>query len=297
MAVVSVDEIWQGRDGEDTLEGARSATQVFRVITDDRKDGHVTVGSDPRLPRLGSPHPEDPSISCIAVQPRNDSVDGRIWLVTIAYANSSFETFDNPLNDAAIFTWGTETYQRPATQDRYGNPISNSLGDRYDPPPMIDDSRAIVNIAKNYSAIPSWILTYSDCVNSDSIEIDGVSISPRVAKVQRVGVSEALERNFISFRTLNITIQLKAETWDFNILNEGTRYLLFSGGKSNPSNFDSITKNPKFYSAINTDGTYGTTLLKLNGNKLDNMTDPSESVFITYRIYEEKAFSGIIPTS
>lgn len=280
MSVASVESLWLGRDGENTLEGSRSATQVFRAITNDRQDDHATILADPRLPKVGQPHPNDPTIFCVAVKPRNDSVDGRVWFVTVAYANSAFETFDNPLQDAAVITWNTETFQRPAIEDKDGNAIKNAAGDQYDPPVMRDDSRVTVNIQKNFAEIPSWTLTYADAVNEDQFVVDGVTIGVRVAKMQRVSISGVNERNFVNFRTLNLTLQLKTNQWDIRVLNAGYREWLLID----------------HFQIFNKDGTpiSSPALLNPDGSVI---ADPvaGDANYLTFRVFTEKEFSGIIP--
>ena len=70
------------------------------------------------------------------------------WTVTAEYS-SEFTLAENPTNDPATITWGSEQFQRVVVVDKEGDAVVNSAGDPFDPPIMADDSRRVVTVTKN----------------------------------------------------------------------------------------------------------------------------------------------------
>ena len=212
MSVVSVKEVWNGRDGDHDISGERTYSKVYIVTTDSKYDDFATVSSSASLPRRGDNHPSDFDAYCQKVTGTQASFSPTVWNVTAAYSNKR-EASDDPTEDAAEYEWSTEQFQRPAFKDKDGNAIVNSAGDPYLPGLDQDDSRRVVTITKNYQNVPSWVQDMQDAVNSSAITIDGLTIGARKAKVQSVTVGKRFTRNDIEYRTVTIAIHLRRETW------------------------------------------------------------------------------------
>ena len=136
----------------------------------------------------------------------------------------------------------------------------------------MDDSRRTVTITKNLAAVPSWILSYQDAVNSDAFTIDGFSVAIGKAKMQSVTVAAKEKRNGTSFYPVTFTIHLQKNGWLLELLDAGMRYK--SGGAI----------------AVFETGQPG--MLNGSGGRLDPVT-PSTIVFRSFTVYETKAFSGL----
>lgn len=280
MTVTSVKEVWQGRDA-DTDGEVRTYTRLFRVLTNNKFDEGFTVGSSPLLPALGSLYPQDSFAWCQKLSPRQESFSPFVWMVTASYS-SQVEVSENPLNDPADIEWGGDQFQRPAVKDRDGNGIVNSAGEFFDPPLMMDDSRNFVSVKKKLAVVPTWILNYKDAINSDSFEVDGITVAQGLAKMQRVHVSSRIgERNGIQYRTVSMNIHLRREGWSLTALDQGFY-------RKDPS--DSTKRIP----CVNDDGSRATTpkLLDGNGAQLANPS-LSNAVFIERDVYDELPFSSL----
>lgn len=92
MAVASVSEIWDGRQGGQKLPGrVRDYTRVFEVVTDSASDGPVVaLGAGAvalGLPLFGASYPDDIGAIALEISPRQHSDDPRRWLVDVRYSS------------------------------------------------------------------------------------------------------------------------------------------------------------------------------------------------------------------
>lgn len=260
--------------------GVRTYTEVHRLITDSRTDSAYTIGSNPNLPVIGQSHQDDPLAWCNQLDVEcTDGYTG--WTVTATYS-SDYELNDNPLNDPVRVRFDGEKYQVVADQDQDGAAILNSAGDYfYDPAVMRDKTGLMISLTKNLYTAPSYVLSLPDAVNSTTFSVRGVSFSARQAKVDRVSISDTQERNGISFITLQIEIQCRAETWDIMPLQAGYSYL----------------KDGKRIRAVNEgDNTPVTTPVLLNsaGEIIENPL-PSQAEYGQFRVYPEIDFNTYLP--
>lgn len=290
MAVTSLTVQWQGREASETIEGQRSATVIYQGITNDRSDDHTVFSGHPLLPNLGDPHPNDATIFCRNIEPRTTTEDGRVWLITVFYSNFEIEAIDNPIIQPSVRTYSTERNQRAAIRDKDNAAIVNSAGFPFDPSPQRDESRVTISIVKHLPEVPTWILDYADAVNSNTFSLDGLTIGPRVAKVHRINVTPEKERNGVVFKTLDLVIQLRRETWDFVILNRG--YI---------ARIDNGDDTFSYYKVLGTDALPlpHPSLLDVNGTDIDltSLTTPgaiaAAATYSTYRVYDELDFSKL----
>src|SRR5262249_40989068 len=160
---ILVTEIWNGRDGDADDKGQRRYSRIFQVRTNDARDGSLVVrlGIDP-VTLLAVPQPFSTYVDlngnfdlgawCTHVRPRQDPEDPFTWEVRCEYdslaADQQFSD-QNPLNRPPRISWGFTQFQIVAEQDANGKVYVNSAGERFDPPPMIDDTRLVCTIERN----------------------------------------------------------------------------------------------------------------------------------------------------
>jgi len=278
MTITYKGEIPAGRSAKNSL-GIRTYQRQFRLVTDSRSDGPYEIGSNANLPSIGSVHPEDASAWCRELTVDNDEPYTG-WIVTANYS-SERELSETPTSDPAFVTWDSEQFQKPAIQDKDGDAVVNSAGDFFDPPAMMDDSRRVVTVQKNLTAVPTWILDYQDAVNSDQFTVDGVTIAIGTAKMQRVSVGAEDIRNGTTFRQVTFTMHLQRDGWDMQILDAGFRRI------------DPGDSTKRIAISLD-DGTEPTTpaLLDGSGGLLSNPT-PANAVFKTFSVYKTRTFSSL----
>lgn len=277
MAVTYVGELSEGRRAQND-RGVRTYTRVFRLTTSSQTDNAFTVGSNGSLPVIGNTFPSDGNAYCTNLDVQ--CIRGwRIWDVTATY---STERVLNtvPTSDPTYITWDTEQFQKPATQDKDGKGVVNSAGDPFIPAEQMDDSRRIVTVQKNLTAVPSWILSYQDAVNSDAFTVDGYSIAIGEAKMQRVSVGPPEIRNGTTFRQVTFVIALRRDGWAYKILDQGF----------NEKDAADATKRKAIY--INGQLPSSPVLLDGTGKA---QTDPktANAVYLTFNVYKQQAFSSL----
>lgn len=283
MAVVEFAQQRQGWEATETERGLMD-TLVFRARTNSELDGPLDVMSYALAPKFGDAHPSYPLLKCNGRRCTRypGSEKGALdWLLTCTYSDE-VEFSSNPLTEVPRFTWESEQYQVPAVKDRNGKGVVNSAGDSFDPPPMKDKSRRIVTVTRNVVAVPTWLLTYEDAVNSDIFVVDGFVVGAGQAKCQRVNISERMQRDGIEYRTLTIEIHLSKDGWKIEPLDEGFRQI---NPENNTERID--IKDPqtgqKVTAPVQLDGAGAV----LANPSLDN------AVFGSYGVYTQLPFSAL----
>ena len=278
MSVLTFDEIHNGRDGgDDESQGrlVRRYSRVFRAVTDNNSDDASVVLAS--APSYGAVYPKDMRAYCRSRSARNESFSKRVWIVTCLYSTER-EIQESPLDDPPSVEWGTEQFQRPFYKDTDGDAILNSAGDQYDPPVEGDDSRWTATLTRNVSAVPAWLLTYADAVNSSAFTLDGIAIGERQAKIQAIRLSPVQERNDIVYRVLTITFHFSSD-WRLEVLDAGFREKVSDEMKRIKNDGDSE---------------WPTVPVCLNGSGavLENPT-PATAKYNTHTLYEEKSFATL----
>lgn len=279
MAVTSFSEIHDGRSGAEQLQGNRSIgtyTRVFRAKTNSNADDAVTIKDYASCPKIGDAHPNDGDAYVRSVMARNEPFSKTVWNVEVGYSTES-ELSNSPYSEPAEITWSTEAYQRPYFKDQSNQGIVNSAGDPYDPPVEGDDSRWVANVTKNVAAVPSWLTSYRDAVNSGAFTLDGLAIVAGAAKIMSVSIGKWEKRSVFWYRTVGLTIAIDGSGWAKSILDAGFREIM---GTSRVN-----IKNDG-------DGEDITAPVPLDGSGA-KLTNPSASnvVFRTHNIYPSKDFS------
>ena len=230
MAVIYVREIADGRST--TNVSTRGSTETrhvrsFHVKTNSRADAALDVIFANGLPQLGDVHPTDQIAFC---RNQNANPVGKspfVWNVKVTYS-TAFPVTNNPLTDPPIITWSTARYQRPFIFDRAGTLVTNTAGDPFDPPAMVDDSRMSVTVRINLAVVPVGILAFRDSVNSSPFTIDNVDVGTARAKMFDVNVGEVQNRNTVAYRQLSYTMQIKdpdePNGWQPRLANVGFYY-------------------------------------------------------------------------
>lgn len=266
-------------------KGVRTYSETYWLTTDQKTDGPYQVGSHPDLPFVGMVHGSDSGAWCVSLKPK--CVSGYVHYEVTATYSSERELAEDPTDEPALTEWDGEQFQRPLVIDEDGSIVCNSAGDPFDPPEMIDDSRLISVTTKNLATVPTWIMEYSNAVNSDSFTLDGVTFAIGTAKMQTPRISKPQSRNGISFREVQITIHYREEGWLSNIIDAGFRELAGGSGSGSGSGVLQNIKNPG-------DDELPAAPVPLDGagNALENPS-PLNNVTKTFRAYRRLPFSAL----
>ena len=210
MSLTAFNEIHEGRGGGDQISDKERSvvdyTRKFRAITSSPFDGPDVVLA--AMDRLGTPHPANPRVFLRRRQVENHAKSKMIYLATASYSSDPIVSPD-PQSDPVQYEWDTNEYNRCYEYDKDGNGTANSAGQPFVPPPSDTDAFDVVNIQRNLSFIPVWLLNYRNSINSDAINIDGIAIPPLCGWLKRIHIGHVQQRNNQPYRALTFTIACK----------------------------------------------------------------------------------------
>ena len=254
--------------------GVRKYTRQF-LMEATAGEGPYVVGSHASLPKIGSLHYEDPYAWCRSLTvSRLGSTDKINYVVTANY-DSSFELTENPLLQPAQISWDGENFEEVAIFDRDGDAVLNSAGDPFEGL-FRERTRRIITIVKNVAAVPDWIITSEDAVNSLAFVVDGFSVPIGKAKLSAPKLGSWEFRNATRFRQMTMQMKLNKDGWAAQPLDAGFR-------KKVGNDRQIIT---------NDDGTLPTSPVCLNGSGavLANPS-PTNAVFGSFNLYPAYDFN------
>lgn len=282
MAVIRVDPINDSRDGEEDEKAVGTFTASYRVQTNDPLDGPYVVINDPQLPQLYSAYSVgNDSLSsalCIGKTPRPEGDSRKSWIVTCRFSTNALQFDSNPLNDPIRVSLGFDQFTRIAREDKDGNPVGNSLGDMFDPPPEIDDSRPVYKVIRNESYInESLVADMKDSVNEGSWR----GFQPRCVKCKSISPGDLQIRNGTEYYAVVYEFHINGDTWDFKLLNRGRRYK--EGTK--------IVAVPKDQDPVVIDTRDNTRAVNTAEAAATGRTEtPVQYRYVTRRLYKERDF-------
>mgnify|MGYP006266280633 CR=1 FL=1 len=278
------------RSASQDRNGIRRAVDVHQFVTDAAMFPNgatpYDIGRNSYCPRIGQPYSGDPFSWCIDVNIEL-SAPKHGWTVTASYS-SEREISENPLDEPAKITWGSENFQEVAVADINGKLVLNSAGDPFDPPLMKDFSRRTATVTKNVSSVPSWFFQYEDAVNSSAFSIGGLTVATGKALCKKTSVSVAKVRNGIVYYEVTTELHFSKKGWKARGLDAGFRYKYFSTADSEYRRADIVTTNEqgveeKPTAPVPLDG---------NGQIIKDPT-PSNCVFLEFDICEALDFSQL----
>lgn len=313
MAVTSVGERRQVRTGEERDDGTRHYKRVFCVITDKVSDGAKTVLADSRLPQLFDQY-ELPSgeidPAAIVVSKAPTQIGPNQWDVEIDYETPKGEKGDgkqdpeksgsdklppNPDDWYTKITWSFEErqlivaggiktgYELGVGIVEHGVGVVSSAGEQFDPPATKDDACPILTFECYRTRFSvDEALQYINSVNSD-VFWGGQPRQWRITGYSTPGKAvRQVDQAKIVYFPVNIEMKFRKETWDLQILDQGTYYL---------DAVDATKRHP----FVTEDGQPRTGLLDGAGKPKAAGVDP---VFRRFKVYTERPFGALkLPAS
>lgn len=311
MSVISTKEISEGRGGDfEAVKG--SSTRVFRITTDNAFDNESTIASAGVLPVYLSPHPSNIFLRCKGISIKLEH--GRtVWLATCKYDNEPLtedeknRLVENPTARPAKVRWESSRFSMAIDKDAAGNALVNTAGKYFDPPIERDSVHRVARVTKNLAQVPVWLLDYEDSINQDAFQIDGLQVLPRCARLSNLRISEKLEENNITFRTVECDIEFArppevkdgqvldgitrdpdndVKGWDLLVLNQGLQEVL--------TDDDDEPLDPPQWRNILIDGEVANSpqLLSPSGLLLAS-AEPGAMFWLKYNVYKKQDWSQI----
>jgi hypothetical protein len=219
------------------------------------------------------------------IAPRQDDDNPFVWEVVVTYSTLSQDEDEqdpNPLlrpadvvmssNDSQVAVEGVFRDDPNAEDDQLGGPVANAAGEIFDPPPMMDVSRPVLTITRNEATVNSiFLMGFANSVNAETF----FGAQPRQLKMSAPQFRNVFE-NGLQFWTVTYQMEFRTDTWDSQIVNQGTFHL--NAGSTVTTVF------------THDDGTPRLGNLTTDGFKLAVGAD---TTFVRSKIYKEKFFSTL----
>jgi len=259
-------------------QGSRTYSRAFKLRASSTSEGPFAVGSHASLPVIGSAHPDDALAFCTQISVVN-SEPWQGWNVACSYTDE--RSIDpNPINDEVVVSFSSEIYQEAVFRDINGEGIMNSAGDYLvDPAPTRDAQHLIIKIKSNHTSVPVWVLSYQNAVNATSFTVSGLSIPAKLAKVQRIEVSEPKKRSGTQYYEFTMEIMVRKEGWRIEPMDIG---------------FRELDTNDKPKTAVNPgdeEPPKQPLLLDGSGHVITPKATPATAFFLDFQVYDELTFS------
>lgn len=192
MSVTAANEQW---DIEGSREpGKQNRKRFFQVFTSDEFEDQNIVLSSVYVPQLRSAHPADSTLICKKLEAKLDKNSSTVWYVVADYETVDTAKEDdkqNPTQRRWEVEWETVSREVPLTHDVVtGVPVTNSAGDSFDPPPLVDRSHLEVRLTKSFISIPTWIWDFADSVNEAEFDLRGLTIPAGAARITKMRISD-----------------------------------------------------------------------------------------------------------
>lgn len=184
----------------------------------------------------------------------------------------------NPLARPAKYWIEEEPYTVLVTEDKDGNPITNSAGQEFTEPPEEEDYHMILMVEKNYATLAEIITlnqTYARAVNTDTF----YGATARKCFVMSIRCSPPKEENGVTFYTATFSIKISDKQWDLKIVDQG--FMHYESSSS-----DELVRAKD----LNGEDTPEPVLLDTDGTRL---AAGALGLFKTFRRRKEVAFSGM----
>lgn len=292
MAILSVDEVFEGRSGKMDRMWARAYSRTWRVITDSPYDGAMAVrnaipvgiGAAYVVRDAGGSTILEQDLQSFALEVaaavEGTADDGCSWLVTVQYGPYDANTFPaNPIDHPLKISWGFAKYEK-VVDETIPDPVTtktkaivNSAGDYFDPPPTMDDSRPVLRIVRNEQTYsPTLALSWKDTINTDVWN----GFAARTVKCGEIPAELRWNQECGYYYEVTYEFEINPSGWKKEVLDQGLRKLV-SGAQQAITD----SKGQPVTSPVLLDG---------SGAPLASGADP---VFLQFSIYNEAAFSGL----
>jgi hypothetical protein len=260
---VSVEESKEGRESISAQPDRLLARRLLVVVTNNRQDERTSIEAHPDVPKRYDPYQTDavfdPRLVVRSVNARQRTESPYVWDVLVEY-DSEYELRDNPFSEPPDIRYESEVYdlplpgraatsydynsQSPQSEDPveagdqitvWGQGITTSAGELFDPPPTDQRSRPIIRFIRNEPNITvAYKVRYENTVN----QVPWSGLQARQAWLRSITASSHVQKSStvgqpdVFYARVEYVFALKAETWDLILLDIGSYYIDWSSGSA-----------------------------------------------------------------
>lgn len=243
----------EDRDGSINIDGIREFTVIYKVQSNDKRDGAITVLATPGIPNIGDQYQagNESDNRVVVVNKQAAQVAGCPfeWTVTITCSNdievdpAEYLFKDNPLAKPAEISYGFQSRRikvpgyfnnpnSPPTNKDWQQGIFMPNGEILEPQPEVEIDEPILTIRKNKAANQvsgQQFMELNNCVNSGPFQ----NAESRQLKLKIPHAVRQWHKNVGYYFEVTYSMAFRWETWDIQFMNIGSYY--FVGGKpTNP---------------------------------------------------------------
>lgn len=289
------------RSSEDNDQHEETASETILVQTTHRNVSRWVILDHPDVPQIGDVYstPEgtflDLTLKRRRLRPKDDS--DILWELELEYSTKTEKKEeaeeDEPLDRRPEVSIDFEIYQVTVqgaikvenvghdpnrsvnTLIAWDKALVNSAGEPFDPQPERDEARPVLNVTVNEQNLNLQRLsTFANTVN----QTPWLGGAPRTWKLGGPRVVRVREKNQ-SFWQITTSFTFAKDTWDLQLLNQGTYFLDLNDDKR---------------PFIDEEGNRRVGLLNEDGQELAAANDPT---FSRYRVYRESDFNLLFTDS
>lgn len=172
-----------------------------------------------------------PTLLCRKISIDQQSDSPQHWIAQADYSSEPLndneqDEQDDPTQRPAEVEMESYSVTEVAFKDRNGAALVNSAGDYFDPPIERQLARWRFNIKKNVAALPTWILSYPNKVNSAAFTCLGLTVAPRCGRLgENFRIGSLKKEGDYLYHELQFSIDLNPDTWDVVVLDQGLRVI------------------------------------------------------------------------
>lgn len=238
----------EGRSGKINKDLVTEYTAIYKVATDDRRDGPAAVRQAFGIPNVGDLYNPGNDFDGTAVVISKEARQGDSpyeWEVEVTYSNDiekkPADATVDPFLEPPEFSVGFQTrkilvpgyYNDPAappTSKLWEKGILNPAGEEFIPQPEADIAEPLFRVTAN-----TLIINMVDLMNKYNAvnALQWGNAPERTMRFQDVSLVRKTSPLFGPFWRATYTIAYRFETWDIVVMNQGT-YYWESGAPSNP---------------------------------------------------------------
>lgn len=214
--------LWNDRDAAQADDFKESFTVGHLVRVTKPGEAQLVALSCPDLPKMydfynptGTGTETDVTVLVKSRSARQHENHKQLWAVTINYSSDCKDSQYQaklPTDRRYRIRHSFERFQKALDSDIDGNPIRNSAGDPYDPPPQIEGYRLVVEVEKNLRSYDAAVLMrYLGAVNSDNF----LDFEPGECLVHDISCPGEDYDHGVSFWPTKLVIHV--EPWDADV--------------------------------------------------------------------------------
>lgn len=234
MSVIDVEPI---KEDFNIVDGTRTATRIYRVITDSLTDDAEVAIAAAGVAAIGSPYRVGSNALCVGKHATRGE-DQFTYEVTADYSSkqeSQDLSIENPLARPTKYNYGGSNVSEPFFRDTDDKPVVNAAGEDFADLPQRNRAEGTITITRNEATYNDVAMEgYKNKLNSAAVTINGVSYATGTLRMDTIGASGPNVENDITYWEVSYEVAKNIDGWNLKLENRGLNELDFGSGTLSP---------------------------------------------------------------